>query len=197
MVAPKGPGSALRTLYQDGKGMIGLWAIAQDRSGAARELALAYGRAIGCAREGLIASSFAEECEADLFNEGAVVWGACPKSSWPGSTPWSRPASREEVAYLECVGELKLISELIEERGIAGMREAISNTAELGATLGGKRIVDAGVRQRMSELFAEIRAGRFAEELRREEAEGYPRLEKARAEARKLPVERAFRSLRP
>jgi ketol-acid reductoisomerase len=197
MVAPKGPGSALRTLYQDGKGMIGLWAIAQDCSGSARELALAYGRAIGCAREGLIASSFAEECEADLFNEGGVVWGAVPEILVAGFDTLVAAGISEEVAYLECVGELKLISELIEERGIAGMREAISNTAELGATLGGKRIVDSGVRQRMSELFAEIRAGRFAEELKREEAEGYPRLEQARAEATKLPVERAFRSLRP
>jgi ketol-acid reductoisomerase len=98
---------------------------------------------------------------------------------------------------MECVGELKLIADLIDERGIAGMREAISNTAELGATLGGGRIVDAGVRQRMTEVLAEIRAGRFAEQLTREEAGGYPRLEKARAESRALPVEQAFKSLRP
>jgi ketol-acid reductoisomerase len=92
---------------------------------------------------------------------------------------------------------LKLIAGLIEERGIAGMREAISNTAELGATLGGRRIVDAGVRQRMAEMLAEIRAGKFAEELAAEEAGGYPRLRKARAEARELPVEQAFKSMRP
>jgi len=103
----------------------------------------------------------------------------------------------KEVAYMECVGELKLIADLIDERGIAGMREAISNTAELGATLGRGRIVDAGVRQRMAEALAEIRAGRFAEQLTREEAGGYPRLEKARAESRALPVEQAFKSLRP
>lgn len=196
MVAPKGPGSALRALYQDGKGMIALWAVAQDRSGKARELALAYGLAIGCARAGLIASSFAEECEADLFNEAAVVWGAVPEILIAGFDTLVAGGVSAEVAFLECVGELKLIAELIEERGIAGMREAISNTAELGATLGGRRIVDAGVRQRMAEMLAEIRAGRFAEELTREETDGYPRLKKARVEARELPVEQAFKSLR-
>jgi ketol-acid reductoisomerase len=197
LVAPKGPGSALRSLYQDGQGMIALWAVAQDRSGAATGLALAYGRAIGCARAGLIASSFAEECEADLFNEAAVVWGAVPEILIAGFDTLVAGGVSEEVAFLECVGELKLIAELIDERGIAGMREAISNTAELGATLGGRRIVDASVRERMAEVLREIREGRFAKELTQEEADGYPRLEKARAEARQLPVEQAFRRLRP
>ena len=197
MVAPKGPGTALRSLYQDGQGMIALWAVAQDRSGTARELALAYGRAIGCARAGLIASTFAEECEADLFNEAAVVWGAVPEILIAGFDTLVAGGVSAEVAYMECVGELKLIADLIEERGIAGMREAISNTAELGATLGGPRIVDDGVRQRMAEVLAEIRAGKFAQELTREEADGYPRLEAARAKARALPVEQAFKSLRP
>jgi len=197
MVAPKGPGSALRSLYRDGKGMIAVWAVAQDGNGAARGLALAYGRAIGCARAGLIASSFAEECEADLFNEAAVVWGAVPEILIAGFDTLVAGGVSEQIAYLECVGELKLIAELIEARGIAGMREAISNTAELGATLGGRRIVDAGVRRRMAEMLTEIRAGQFAEELTREEADGYPRLKKARAEARVLPVERALKTLRP
>lgn len=197
MVAPKGPGTALRSLYVDGQGMIGLWAVAQDRSGATRELALAYGRAIGCGRAGLIASSFAEECEADLFNESAVVWGAVPEILIAGFDTLVAGGVSPEVAYMECVGELKLIAELIEARGIAGMREAISNTAELGATLGGPRIVDAGVRQRMAEMLSEIRAGKFAQELTREEADGYPRLEAARAKARVLPVEQAYKSLRP
>ena len=196
LVAPKGPGTALRSLYQDGRGMIALWAIAQDRSGAARELALAYGRAIGCARAGLIASSFAEECEADLFNEAAVVWGAVPEILIAGFDTLVAGGVSEEVAFLECVGELKLIAGLIEQRGIAGMREAISTTAELGATLGGTRIVDAGVRLRMAEVLGEIRSGRFAEQLTLEEAEGYPRLKLARANAKGLPVERAFSALR-
>jgi ketol-acid reductoisomerase len=197
MVAPKGPGTALRSLYIAGDGMIALSAVAQDRSGSTRELALAYGRAIGCARAGLIASSFAEECEADLFNEAAVVWGAVPEILIAGFDTLVAGGVSEEVAFLECVGELKLIADLIEQRGIAGMREAISNTAELGATLGGRRIVDAGVRERMAEVLAEIRAGRFAEELTREEADGYPRLMAARAEARALAVERAFKALWP
>jgi ketol-acid reductoisomerase len=196
LVAPKGPGTALRSLYQDGKGMIALWAVAQDRSGAARGLALAYGRAIGCGRAGLIASSFAEECEADLFNEAAVVWGAVPEILIAGFDTLVAGGVAEEVAFLECVGELKLLAELIEARGIAGMREAISNTAELGATLGGPRIVDAGVRQRMADMLAEIRAGRFAEQLSSEEASNYPRLKAARAAAKALAVERAFTALR-
>ena len=196
LVAPKGPGSALRTLYVDGQGMIALWAVAEDRSGGARALALAYGRAIGCAREGLIASSFAEECEADLFNEAAVVWGAVPEILIAGFDTLVAGGVSEEVAFLECVGELKLIAGLIDERGIAGMREAISTTAELGASLGGRRIVDSQVRGRMAEILAEIRAGKLAEELKREEAGGYQRLEKARAEARALPIERAFDRLR-
>ena len=195
MVAPKGPGTALRSLYQQGKGMIALWAVAQDHSGTARELALAYGRAIGCGRAGLMASSFAEECEADLFNEAAVVWGAVPEILIAGFDTLVAGGVSEEIAFLECVGELKLLAELIEQRGIAGMREAISNTAELGATLGGSRIVDAGVRQRMADMLVEIRAGLFAEQLSSEEANDYPRLKAARAQAKALAVERAFKSL--
>ena len=195
LVAPKGPGSALRSLYRAGKGMIALWAVAQDRSGSARDLALAYGRAIGCARAGLIASSFAEECEADLFNEHAVVWGAVPEILTAGFDTLVEAGVSPEVAFLECVGELKLVAELIEERGIAGMREAISNTAELGALLGGERIVDDGVRQRMKGVLDEIRAGRFAEALMAERSSGYARLQEARDEARREDVEKAFRTL--
>jgi ketol-acid reductoisomerase len=196
MVAPKGPGTALRSLYQQGKGMIALWAVERDSSGKAREIALAYGRAIGCARAGLIASSFAEEAEADLFNEQAVVWGGVPELLIAGFDTLVAGGVSPEVALLECVGELKLIADLIEERGIAGMREAISNTAELGATLGGRRIVDSGVRQRMAEILAEVRAGRFAEELQNEQAAGYSRLEKARAQARETLLEQTFTRLR-
>ncbi len=195
LLAPKGPGTALRSLYEAGEGMIALWAVAQDRSGKCRELALAYGRAIGCARAGLIASSFAEECEADLFNEAAVVWGAVPEILIAGFDTLVAAGVSEEVAYLECIGELKLLAGLIEERGIAGMREAISTTAELGATLSGARIVDAGVRERMAAILGEIRAGKLADELKREGADGYPRLERARSEAKALPVEKAFERL--
>ena len=195
MVAPKGPGTALRSLYQAGDGMVALWAVNQDSSGSAVPLALAYGRAIGCARAGLIASSFAEECEADLFNEQAVVWGAVPEILVAGFDTLVAGGVSPEVAFLECVGELKLIAELIEKRGIAGMREVISNTAELGALLGGRRIVGDGVRSRMAEILAEIRAGHFADELSRELSDGYPRLKRAQARAREHPVERAFETL--
>jgi ketol-acid reductoisomerase len=196
LVAPKGPGTALRALYKDGKGMIALWAVAQDSPGTARDLALAYGRAIGCGRVGLIASSFAEEAEADLFNEQAVVWGGVPELLMAGIETLIEAGVAPEVAYLECVGELKLIADLIESRGIAGMREATSNTAELSALLGGRRVIDDGVRQRMAEILREIREGRFARELAAEEAGAYPRLTEARAKAREAPFEQSYRSLK-
>jgi len=195
LLAPKGPGTALRSLYEQGKGMVGLWAVAQDISGQAQNIALAYGKAIGCARAGLIASSFAEECESDLFNEGAVVWGAVPEILIAGFETLTDAGISPEVAYLECVGELKLLAELIEKRGIAGMREAISNTAELGAALGGPRVVDESVRAKMREVLAEVRSGRFAEALRTEEERGYPLLERARSEAGDRPIERVFEDL--
>ena len=196
MVAPKGPGTALRSLYREGKGMIALWAVEHDASGHARGLALAYGRAIGCARAGLIASTFAEEAEADLFNEQAVVWGGVPELLIAGFETLVAGGISPEVAYLECVGELHLIAELIEARGIAGMREVISNTAELGALLGGRRIVDEGVRERMAEVLNEVRAGRFARELSAEENSGYARLEKARDQSRTTRLEQTYAALR-
>lgn len=196
LAAPKGPGTALRSLYQNGKGMIGLWAVEQDSTGNAGPIALAYGRAIGCGRAGLISSSFAEEAEADLFNEQAVVWGGVPELLIAGFETLVAGGIAPEVAYLECVGELHLIAELIEARGIAGMREVISNTAELGALLGGKRIIDESVRKRMAEVLAEVRAGKFADELRAEEASGYERLEKARGEAREALLQKTHQRLR-
>ena len=191
MVAPKGPGTALRALYQAGKGMAALYAVAQDASGSAEALALAYGRAIGCGRAGLMPTSFAEECDADLFNESAVVWGAVPELLIAGFDVLVEAGIAEEVAYMECVGELKLLAELIEARGIAGMRAAISNTAELGAVTGGRRIVDARVRAEMRAILAEIRGGAFAATLADEAAAGYPLLGAARSDAAALPVERA------
>jgi ketol-acid reductoisomerase len=191
LVAPKGPGTALRSLYAEGKGMVALWAVHQDATGKAKGTALAYGRAIGCARAGLMQSSFGEECEADLFNEGAVVWGAVPDILVAGFDVLVEAGVAPEIAYMECVGELKLIAELIEARGIAGMREAISNTAELGAVLGGPRVVDDHVRVRMREVLEEVRSGRFARALSGEAASGYPLLKAARARARGLAVEKA------
>ena len=195
LLAPKGPGTALRSLYTEGKGMIALWAVEQDATGNARDIALAYGRAIGCGKAGLIASTFAEETEADLFNEQAVVWGGVPALLQAGFDTLVAGGVSPEVAYLECVGELKLLAELIEERGIAGMREAISNTAELGAVLGGPRIVDDALRERMAQVLEEVRAGRFAEALSREEETGYPLLESERARARETQLDHTYRKL--
>jgi ketol-acid reductoisomerase len=195
MVAPKGPGTALRRLYTEGKGMIALWAVERDCSGAAAGIARAYARALGCGRAGIIGSSFAEEAEADLFNEQAVVWGGVPALLQAGFETLVEAGVSPEVAYLECVGELKLIAELIEARGIAGMREAISNTAELGAVLGGPKIVDKALKARMAAILAEVRSGEFAEALRREKKDGYPLLERARCEARAAALEAVRRRL--
>jgi ketol-acid reductoisomerase len=196
LIAPKGPGTALRSLYREGKGMIALWAVAQDSTGNAGAIALAYGRAIGCARAGLIASSFEEEAVADLFNENAVVWGGVPELLRAGFQTLVEAGVTPEIAYLECVGELKLIAELIDARGIAGMREAISNTAELGAVLGGPAIVGPEVRERMAVLLKSIRSGDFAKALRNEAQAGYPDLEAARKSARSDQIETVYQRLK-
>ena len=196
LVAPKGPGTALRSLYEAGKGMVALWAVAQDSTGAARGIALAYGKAIGCARAGLIASSFEEEAVADLFNENAVVWGGVPELLRAGFDTLVEAGVSPEVAYLECVGELKLIAELIDARGIAGMREAISNTAELGAVLGGPSVIGPEIRDRMRDVLKTVRSGEFARMLRNEAATSYSKLEDARAAARAQPLEQVYRRLK-
>lgn len=196
LVSPKGPGSALRHLYVEGQGMVALYAIGQDASGQAAPLALSYAAAIGSGRAGILPTSFAEECEADLFNEQAVVWGAVPEILRAGYDTLVEAGVSEEVAYLECVSELKLLADLIYERGIAGMREAISNTAEFGATTGGSRMVNLQTRAAMRQILAEIRAGRFTEQLVADAEEGYPRLAAARTRAASQPLEETGRKLR-
>lgn len=196
LVAPKGPGTALRSLYEAGKGMIALWAVAQDASGHARDIALAYGRAIGCARAGLIASSFEEEAVSDLFNENAVVWGGVPELLRAGFETLVEAGISPEVAYLECIGELKLLADLIDARGIAGMRDVISNTAELGALLGGPAVVGDQVRERMKHVLQSVRSGEFANTLSDEAESGYPRLTKARESARSRMIEQVYGRLK-
>jgi len=191
MVAPKGPGTALRSLYEQGKGMVALAAVAQDASGSAWPLALAYAQALGCARAGVIRSTFEEECVADLFNEGAVVWGAVPAILQAGFDTLVAAGIQPEVAYLECVSELKLLAGLIEARGIAGTAEAISNTAEFGALRGGPAIVDAAVRGRMEDVLAEVRSGVFVQALSDEAEADYPKLRAARRHARGTALEAA------
>lgn len=191
MVAPKGPGTALRSLYQAGKGMVALAAVAQDNTGTAWPLALAYARALGCGRAGVIRSTFEEECVADLFNEQAVVWGAVPAILEAGFDTLVAAGVQPEVAYLECVSELKLLADLIEARGIAAMREAISNTAELGAHVGGPKLVDEHVRSAMRAVLADVREGRFTDALREEAAADYPELRAARRAASQSALEQA------
>lgn len=183
MVAPKGPGATLRSEYAAGRGMIGLFAVAQDASGGARDLALAYGRAIGCGRAGLMETSFADECDADLFNEGAVIWGAVPELMLAGFDTLVEGGIAPELAWFECVSELKLLADLVAARGIAGMREAISTTAEFGA-LSGSRIVTDETRAQMRRVLADVRSGRAVDEMMADAAAGSPRLKAARRAAR-------------
>jgi ketol-acid reductoisomerase len=195
LVAPKGPGTALRHDYERGSGLISLFAVAQDASGGAEALALSYAAAIGSGRVGILPTSFAEECEADLFNEQAVLWGAIPELIHAGYETLVEAGFSPEIAYFECLTEVKLIADLIYERGIAGMREAISNTAEFGALKGGTRIVTADTRTEMRRILREVRSGSFVKELIADAQAGYPRLKASRAEATSHPIEETRRKL--
>lgn len=196
LVAPKGPGTALRQRYLDGGGLLSLFAVHQDATGGARALALSYAAALGSGRAGILETSFAEECEADLFNEQAVLWGAIPELIHAGFETLVEAGVSPEVAYLECLSEVKLIADLIYERGIAGMREAISNTAEFGALKGGERIVTEQTRAEMRRILDEVRNGRFVNELVADAETGYPLLNASRAEAAAHPIEDVGRRLR-
>lgn len=189
LVAPKGPGTALRSEYEAGRGLIALFAVHRDASGGARPLALSYAAAIGGGRAGILPTSFAEECEADLFNEQAVLWGAIPELIHAGFETLVEAGFSPEIAYFECLTEVKLLADLIYERGIAGMREAISNTAEFGALEGGRRIVTEETRAEMRRILAEVRAGAFTARLVADSEAGYPRLRASRAEAAAHPIE--------
>jgi ketol-acid reductoisomerase len=191
LVAPKGPGTALRSEYQRGGGLIALFAVHQDPSGGARATALSYAAAIGSGRAGILETSFAEECEADLFNEQAVLWGAIPELIHAGFETLVDAGFSPEIAYFECLTEVKLIADLIYERGIAGMREAISNTAEFGALKGGTRIVTADTRTEMRRILREVRSGGFVKALIADAEAGYPRLRASRARAAEHPIEQA------
>lgn len=196
LVAPKGPGTALRSEYERGGGLIALFAVHQDASGSAEATALSYAAAIGSGRVGILPTSFAEECEADLFNEQAVLWGAIPELIHAGFETLVDAGFSPEIAYFECLTEVKLIADLIHERGIAGMREAISNTAEFGALKGGTRIVTADTRTEMRRILREVRSGSFARELIADAEAGYPRLRASRAKAATHPIEAVGARLR-
>ena len=196
MVAPKGPGHIVRRLFEDGFGTPALVAVAQDASGQAFELALAYGTAIGAGRAGMISTTFAEETETDLFGEQAVLCGGVTELVRAGFETLVEAGYQPEIAYYECLHELKLIVDLMWESGLAGMRSSISDTAEYGDLTRGPRVIDGHVRETMRELLAEIRAGTFAEEWIREMDAGEPRLTKLREQTADQVLERVGRELR-
>jgi ketol-acid reductoisomerase len=195
LVAPKGPGTALRADFLHGSGLISLFAVHQDASGGAEALALSYAAAIGSGRVGILPTSFAEECEADLFNEQAVLWGAIPALIHAGFETLVEAGFSPEIAYFECQTELKLLADLIDQRGIAGMKEAISNTAEFGALEGEPRIVTEETRAEMRRVLAEVRAGSFTAQLLADARAGYPRLRASRAAAKEHPIEGVRRGI--
>jgi ketol-acid reductoisomerase len=164
MIAPKGPGSLLRSLYVDGKGLPALLAVHQDATGRARQTALAWAAAIGSARAAVIETTFAEETETDLFGEQVVLCGGVTALCKAAFETLVAAGYRPEFAYLECVHELKQIVDLIYERGLTSMRDRISNTAEYGDLTRGPRIVSQTVRGEMSRILGEVRSGAFARE---------------------------------
>lgn len=196
LVAPKGPGTALREEYERGGGLISLFAVARDVTGEAEALALSYAAALGSGRVGILPTSFAEECEADLFNEQAVIWGAIPELIRAGFETLVEAGFSPEIAYLECVGELKLIGDLIDARGIAGMREAISTTAEFGGYEGGGRIVTDETRAEMRRVLDDIRRGGFTERFISDNRTGNPEMAAARRRDAEHPIEATGARLR-
>ncbi|MDD3653591.1 MAG: ketol-acid reductoisomerase [Desulfotomaculaceae bacterium] len=162
MVAPKSPGHMVRRMYQDGKGVPGLVAVFQDASGKAKDLGLAYSKAIGCTRAGVFETSFKEETETDLFGEQAVLCGGVTELIKAGFDTLVEAGYAPEMAYFECLHELKLIVDLINEGGLSFMRYSISNTAEYGDYITGPRIINEDVRKEMKEVLAEIQNGEFA-----------------------------------
>ncbi len=164
MVAPKGPGHLVRRQFEEGKGVPVLIAVHQDASGKAHDLALAYACGIGGLRAGGLETTFAEETETDLFGEQAVLCGGCTELVTAGFDTLVEAGYQPEIAYFECLHELKLIVDLMWEKGIAGMRYSISDTAEYGDLSRGPRVIDENVRETMRELLAEIQSGEFARE---------------------------------
>jgi ketol-acid reductoisomerase len=196
MVAPKGPGHVVRRLFEEGFGTPALVAVAQDASGYAFELALAYGAAIGAARAGMIRTTFEEETETDLFGEQAVLCGGVTELVRAGFETLVEAGYQPEIAYYECVHELKLIVDLIWEGGLSGMRYSISDTAEYGDLTRGPIVIDDHVRTRMRYLLGEIRNGGFAKEWIEEMDRGEPNLDQLRRRAAEQPIEHVGRELR-
>jgi ketol-acid reductoisomerase len=196
MVAPKGPGHIVRRLYAEGYGTPAVVAVAQDASGHARELAFAYGAAIGAGRVGMVETTFAEETETDLFGEQAVLCGGVTQLIQQGFETLVEAGYQPEVAYYECLHELKLIVDLIWEGGIERMHYSISDTAEYGSHAVGPKIVDEHVRENMRAALREIQSGAFAREWVAEMDRGQPSLEQYRAKLAEKPIEQVGARLR-
>jgi ketol-acid reductoisomerase len=196
MVAPKSPGHLVRRQYQDGNGVPGLVAVHQDASGNARDLVLAYAKGIGCTRAGVIETSFREETETDLFGEQAVLCGGVTELVRAGYETLVEAGYDPRLAYFECLHELKLIVDLMYEKGISGMRYSISNTAEYGDLTRGKRIISEPTRQAMKEILGEIQSGEFAKEWIAENRAGQENFNRMREEEKNHQIEREGADLR-
>ena len=196
MVAPKGPGHIVRRLYEDGFGTPALVSVAQDASGRAFELALAYAAAIGSGRAGMLRTTFAEETETDLFGEQAVLCGGTTELIRASFETLVAAGYQPEVAYYECLHELKLIVDLIWEGGLQHMRWSISDTAEFGDYTSGPRVIDGRVRETMGTLLGEIQSGAFAKRWIADMDTGEPELTRLRTEAEGTQLEAVGAELR-
>ncbi|MBA3748330.1 MAG: ketol-acid reductoisomerase [Solirubrobacterales bacterium] len=196
LVAPKGPGHLVRRQYLEGSGVPGLIAVEQDASGNAQALALAYAKGIGCTRGGVIETSFKDETETDLFGEQAVLCGGASELVQAGFETLVEAGYDPKMAYFECLHELKLIVDLMYEKGLAGMRYSISNTAEYGDYTRGKRVITDETRASMKKILEEIQNGDFAREWIAENRAGQENFKRMRAEQAATQVETAGKELR-
>jgi len=196
MVAPKAPGAMVRSEYSHGRGVPCLVAVHRDQTGDTREVALAYAAAIGGGRAGILETTFREETETDLFGEQAVLCGGVTSLVTAGFDTLVDAGYAPEMAYFECLHELKLIVDLMHARGIEGMRERISNTARFGDYTRGERVVGASARRAMSDLLAQIQDGSFAREWIAEHSSGKPRFQALKNLACSHQIERVGARLR-
>jgi ketol-acid reductoisomerase len=196
LVAPKGPGHLVRRQYLEGSGVPGLIAIHQDAGGQAEQVALAYARGIGCTRGGVIKTTFKDETETDLFGEQAVLCGGTSELVRAGFDTLVDAGYDPRMAYFEVLHELKLIVDLMYEKGISGMRYSISNTAEYGDMTRGPRIITDDTRQAMKQILAEIQSGEFAREWIAENRAGQENFKRMREEGTGHPVETTGKELR-
>jgi ketol-acid reductoisomerase len=196
LVAPKGPGHLVRRQFTEGAGVPGLMAIHQDATGNARDLALAYAKGIGCTRGGVIETSFKEETETDLFGEQAVLCGGVSELVQAGYETLVDAGYDPRLAYFECLHELKLIVDLMYEKGIGGMRYSISNTAEYGDLTRGKRVITDETRAAMKQILSEIQSGEFAREWIAENNAGQENFKRMREEQASKQIETEGAKLR-